>query len=281
MSKPNHEEARRAFWTARLEAADAFMDAVMAHPVEESGEPLASLPQAAAAAGVEVAFSDLPHSLGLPRQYFLRAGLAPRFVAAAAEMNARGWVLKVEDCYRTMVMQRGLSLNESIFGAILRKTQWECGGRKPPVDLLYRRLGALVANMPKVGTHMSGSAVDISVLQRDSGHAVERGGPYPEMSERTPMDSPFVSEQAQENRREITALMARHGFVAYPWEFWHYNDGDAYAELLNHTGRPARYGPVHMDPADGQVTAIDDPCAPLNSVEVIRELMERVLAPGD
>jgi D-alanyl-D-alanine dipeptidase len=264
----------------RLNEADAFMDAVIAYPVEESGEPMASLLEAADAAGVEVAFSDLPHSLGLPRQYFLRVGLIARFVAAAAEMNARGWVLKVEDCYRTTVMQRGLGLNESIFGAVLRKAQWECGGQKPPVDLLYRRLGALVANMPKVGTHMSGSAMDIAVLQRDTGEAVDRGGPYPEMSERTPMDSPFVSEQAQHNRQEITALLGRHGFVAYPWEFWHYNDGDAYAELLNHTGRPARYGPVHLDPADGRVTAIDDPCAPLNSMAVIRELMERVLAAG-
>jgi hypothetical protein len=50
--------------------------------------------------------------------------------------------------------------------------------------------------------------------------------------------------------------------------------------LLNHTGRPARYGPVHMDPVDGKVTPLNDPCAPLNSMEVIRELMARVLAAG-
>ena len=280
MSTPSDDEARRAFWTAMLDDADAFMNEVMAQPVQECGEPMASLVEAAHAAGVEVAFSDLPHSHGLPRQFFLRVGLMPRFVAVAAEMNARGWVLKVEDGYRTTAMQQGLGLNEGIFGAVLRKVQWECGSEKPPVDLLYRRLGSLIANAPKVGTHMSGSAMDISVLQRDSGEEVDRGGPYPEMSERTPMASPFVSERAQQNRQEITALMARHGFVAYPWEFWHYNDGDAYAELLNRTGRPARYGPVHMDPADGSVTPIDDPCAPLNATEVIRAAMERVLALG-
>ena len=193
-------------------------------------------------------------------------------------MNTRGWVLKVEDGYRSVTMQQGLSLNESIFGAVLRKTQWECGGEKPPVDLLFRRLGSLIANMPKVGTHMSASAVDLSVLLRDTGEELERGGPYPEMSERTPMASPFVSDQSRQNRQDITALLEGHGFVAYPWEFWHYNDGDAYAELLKRTGLPGRYGPVHVDVATGQVTPIDDPHAPLNSREVVRELMETVLA---
>jgi D-alanyl-D-alanine dipeptidase len=278
MPTPTDDGARRAFWTAMLDEADTFMEEVIAYPLQECGEPMASLLEAAPAAGVEVAFSDQPHSHGLPRQYFLRAGLVPRFLAAAAEMNARGWVLKVEDGYRTTVMQRGLGLNEGIFTAILRQVQWECGGARPPVDLLVRRLGSLVANAPKVGTHMSGSAMDVSVLRRDTGEEVDRGGPYPEMSERTPMASPFVTEHARQNRREITALLGRHGFVAYPWEFWHYSDGDAYAELLKHTGRPARYGPVHMNPVDGKVTPIENPCAPLHSTAVIRELMERVLA---
>ena len=94
---------------------------------------------------------------------------------------------------------------------------------KPPVDLLYRRLGSLVANAPKVGTHMSGSARDISVLRRDTGEEVDRGGPYPEMSECTPLASPFVAEHARQHRQEITALhpvkRERAGLGAGPaWE---------------------------------------------------------------
>jgi len=238
---------------------------------------MASLVDAAADAGVEVAFSELPHVEGLPRLYFLRAGLIPQFVAAAREMNERGWVLLVEDAYRTARMQRGLGLREDIFAAVLRMVQWECGGEAPAVELLMRRSGALVANLPKVGTHMSGSAMDISVLSRDTGELVDRGGFYPEMSERTPMPSPFVSPEAQQNRQDITALMARHGFVAYPWEFWHYNDGDAYAALLNRTGQPARYGAVHVDLNTGEVAPIADPLAPLVTPEVVREMMMRVL----
>lgn len=271
-------DARRSYWTEMMEAADAFMREITAYPLQECHEPMTSLVDAARSAGVDVAFSDLPHVDGLPRRYLLRAGLVRPFLAAAAEMNARGWILKLEDGYRTAQMQRGLGTQERIFASVLRMVQWECGTASPPVDVLFRRLGALVANSPKVGTHMSGSAMDISVLLGDSGKEVDRGGPYLELSERTPMTSPFVSAPAQQNRREITALMGRHGFVTYPWEFWHYNAGDAYAEHLDHTGRPARYGPVHLDASDGSMTPIAEPTSPLNSPTSIRELMERRLA---
>jgi D-alanyl-D-alanine dipeptidase len=276
MTRPD-DGARRAYWTAQLDEADAFMRVIAAYPVVECGEPMVSLVEAARSSGIEVAFSERPHAQGLPRIYFMRAGLVRPLLAAAAEMNARRWVLKVEDGYRTVEMQRGLGRQEQVFSAILRRVLWECGGVKPSVELLARRAGALVANAPKLGTHMSGSAVDISVLRRDTGEEVDRGGPYLEMSERTPMASPFISQQAQENRREITALMRRHGFVAYPWEFWHYSAGDAYAEHLNRTGRPARYGPVHMNPADGSVTPVEDSMEPLNSLAMIRKMLERAL----
>lgn len=277
MTTPTDDAARRAFWTTSMDEADEFMAQIAAYPVEECGEPMASLVEAADTAGVEVLFTDAPHLHGMPRQFYLREALIARFVAVAAEMNARGWVLKVEDAYRTVAMQQASGVSRSLLTTVLRLVQWECGMEQPPVELLCRRIGALVASSPKVGTHMSGSAMDVSVFQRDSGEEVDRGVTYVQISERTPMASPFVSETAQRNRREITALFARHGFVTYPYEFWHYNSGDAYEELLNGTGRPARYGAVHMNP-DGTVTPIDNPCAPLNSTEVIRELMEQLLA---
>ncbi len=271
------DAARRAYWTARMDEAATFMGRLMAHPVHECGEPMVSLVEAARAARVEVAFSDRPFMPDVPRLFHLREGLVPSFLGVAREMNARGWVLKVEDGYRTLEMQRELGRQERIFTAILRKVCWECGEARPPIELLFRRLGALVAIAPKVGTHMSGSAMDVSVLSRDTGEEVDRGGPYLEMSERTPMASPFVSAQAAENRRAITDLMARHGFVTYPWEFWHYNAGDADAELLQNAGRPARYGAVHLDPTSGRVTPLADPTTRLHSESELRALMENAL----
>jgi D-alanyl-D-alanine dipeptidase len=148
------------------------------------------------------------------------------------------------------------------------------------VEFLRHRLAAVVASCPRVGTHMSGSAIDVSVLAMD-GRAVDRGGPYLTLSEVTPMDSPFVTEEAQRSRAQITSLMARHGFSTYPFEFWHYNGGDACDEFLRRSGTAARYGAVDVDPATGRVTPITKPEKQLNSAQEIQERIDEVLAgPG-
>jgi len=94
------------------------------------------------------------------------------------------------------------------------------------------------------------------------------------MSELTPMDSPFVSQAAQANRAAITDLMAGHGFVAYPWEFWHYNSGDAYEAVLGGKGQPARYGPIDMDVTTGAVQPIYSTLEELNSLADIQMMLE-------
>jgi D-alanyl-D-alanine dipeptidase len=268
------EIERRLYWTQRMDEAYDFMLAIQSHPVAECGEPLSPLPEAVRAAGVNVLFSPLPHVRGLPRLFFLRTGLVQSFLAAAEEMNRRGWVLRIEDAYRTREMQKHNALRPEIFPMVLAKTRWELGGEFPSVDLLRRRLAALIAMSPRVGTHCCGSAVDVSVFALDESVEVDRGAPYLEVSEKTPMGSPFVSDQASRNRVEITEIMARHGFRTYPYEFWHYNKGDAYDEYLSKSGKPARYGAVDLELSTGTVTPITNPAAPLNSEEEITFLIQ-------
>lgn len=273
------DAAKRAFWAQQLDAAHVFMERVMDYPVAECREPVVSLPEAAESAGVTVAFSTTKIAGGLDRHFVLREGLIARFVAAAQELNERGWVLKVEDGYRTREMQRSLGEADYVLDVILGKVIWELDGRIPEPDFLFKRLMTLVATSPKIGTHMSGSAIDVSVLRAEDGAEVDRGGPYVELSEKTPMASPFISAQAAANRTELTRLLAGHGFVAYPYEFWHYNQGDAYDELLNETGRPGRYGAVDVDvdAATGRVTPIPEPTRSLHTPESFRQAMEAAL----
>jgi len=167
-------------------------------------------------------------------------------------------------------MQKDIGMTPSVFDVILRKVVWELGGRTPEPAFLFRRLLTLVAQMPKTAPHMSGAAIDLSVLDRTSGVEVDRGGPYLEMSELTPMDSPFVSPLARRNRQEITAILREGGFVEYPFEFWHYGSGEVFEECVRRTGRPARYGAVDFDAATGRVTPIEEPEKPLNSLEEIQ-----------
>ena len=59
--------------------------------------------------------------------------------------------------------------------------------------------------------------------------------------------------------------MESHGFMTYPWEFWHYSKGDAYAEYFLKSGKPARYGAVDWNEVNRSVTPIQNPDEPLNS----------------
>jgi zinc D-Ala-D-Ala dipeptidase len=277
MDEGADERARRRYWAEQMEAAYEFMEVIRAYPVRECGEPLVSLREAAAGAGVTVLFAEQPHVLGLPRLFFLREGLIPGFLAAARGLGERGWTLKVEDGFRNRLMQKHNALRPEIFPAVLKMVMWELGGAVPGSELMRRRLAAVIASCPRVGTHMSGSAIDISVLRLEGGE-VDRGAPYMAMSEITPMGSPFVSPAARINREQITAVFSRSGFSTYPFEFWHYNAGDAYQEHLEGSGRPGRYGAVDLDPATGRTTPIADPEAPLNTEGEIRDRIEEALA---
>ena len=273
------EVARRAYWTQQLEAAYAFMfESILPYPVVECGEPFVSLREAAEQADVVVAFSSLKHVNDLERLFYLREGQIPNFLGAAKKMNELGWVLRVEDGCRTREIQKYLGLTPKVFDAVLQRVMWELGGKVPSPEFMFRRCSALVATVPKFATHMSGSAIDISVMSRnDPSLEVDRGGPYIELSELTPMNSPFVSASGLRHRKKITALMRDYGFVEYPWEFWHYSSGDAYDQFLRKTGKPAIYGAVDWDPVTNVVSPMADATTPLNSEEEIRTEIEAAL----
>ena len=272
------EEARRRFWTEHMERSHHLLQAMTEYPTVESGEGFASIPDAADAAGVEMLFADSKIAGDLDRIFYIRESLIPDLLAIARDMRERGWLLKIEDGYRTQQMQTELGRKPAVFDMIVGSCRWELGGETPPLDLIRRRSTCLVANYPNRGTHTMGAAVDISVFNLDDGEEVSRGKSYLEMSEYTPMDSPFISEQEQQNRREITAAMERHGFLHYPGEFWHYNKGDALYHHMTHSDQPAPYGPVHWDPATNKVTAYDDVSSPLTPPAEMAAYLDQAIA---
>jgi len=115
------------------------------------------------------------------------------------------------------------------------------------------------------------------VLRRDDGAEVWRGKPYLEMSEYTPMDSPFVSAEERQNRHEITRMMEAHGFLHYPGEFWHYNKGDSLYQIQANSGQPGRYGPVDWDPASNAVTPYADPLGLLTPLDIFDPLIQQAM----
>jgi D-alanyl-D-alanine dipeptidase len=275
MTTPDNDAARRHYWAEQLEAGYELVRRIQSFPVHECCEPFGSLKDEAAAAGVEMLFSDTKLAGTLERVHWIRRGLIPDVIAVGQAMNQRGWILKIEDGYRSLQMQKQLGSKPEIFDAILKKCLWENGGTLPAPDVLFRRGSVLVANVPKVGTHMSGTAIDISVWRRDDGTEVWRGNHYLEMSERTPMRSPFVEPEFTANRLAITEMLEQHGFMHFPFEFWHYNKGDALGHILSHIPGPAKYGPVHWDAASNSVEPIENADQPLRPIP---EIQQEILA---
>jgi zinc D-Ala-D-Ala dipeptidase len=271
MENKRDVQMRRWYWTQQVELAVLFMERVLTWPVKECGEGLVHLPTAAKEAGVEVWFSDKPHVQGLPRLYYLREGQIAGFVAAAREFNEMGWVMKVEDGYRSRQMQKFVGRQPSVFDGILKTSMWELGGEVPSPEFMFHRCKAMVAYCAKVGTHMSGSAIDISLFDKKTGKEVSRCKPYLEISELTPMFSPFVEADWMAVRMKQVEVMRGQGFVEYPFEFWHFNSGDAYDYLLTgQVNKPAKYGAVDFDPATGKMTPNPQPEEALNTFEEMK-----------
>ena len=270
MTRSIQDEQRRAYWTEQMELGYEMVEQLMAFPVDECGEGFGSIRDAAQAAGVEILFSETKIAGDLDRVFFLRKSLLDDVIAIARQMAERGWILKIEEGFRSVEMQGALVRKPEVFDAVLQKCIWENEGQIPSEEFVFRRAIVMVANAPKVGTHMSGSAIDISVFERDSGLEVWRGGPYLEVSEKTPMRSPFITETELQNRLAITEIMESQGFMHFPYEFWHFNKGDAGDHILNDKPEPARFGPVHWNRATNEVTPVADPLTPLNPLPVIK-----------
>ena len=270
--------ARRRFWAEQMEAAHVFMQRALQHPIEEGREPLVSLCDAAREHDVRIEFSGEPvWGPGLHKLFTIRRSLVPPILRVAQTMLSKGWLLRVEDAYRSRRMQTYGAGSDYVFEAVLQKVSWELAGAKPTPEFLHRRLGVMTATVPKLANHMAGSTVDISVLKASGRAEVDRGGYYPEVSENTPMASPFVSPEARRNREAINEIMGQCGFVPYPYEFWHYSHGDVDWHVTTNDPAPARYGPVDCDVDTGAVTPVTNPTEPMVSVDHLRRKLERVL----
>ena len=259
----------RAYWIEQMEAADGFMRKVLACPVAECGEPLACLRAAAGEAGVEIAFASGKHLGVFDRMFHVRQSLIEGLLTVAEAFLSRGLVLRVEDGYRRPQLQAMGAGSSYVVRTVIEKVMWELDGEVPSPELVFRRLAVWSATTPIFANHTSGSAVDVSALHREDGSPIDLGAPYPELSHRTPMTSPFVSRQARRNREMVCALFAARQFVPYPYEFWHFSHGDADYETVLGSGGAARFGPVHLDADSGKATAVKEIRKPFVTIEDI------------
>jgi len=126
---------------------------------------------------------------------------ARRLARAAAALRARGYRLRLWDCYRPLSVQREM---------------WRI---RP--DLGY------VADPRRGSNHNRGAAVDVT-LAGAGGAEVEMPTPFDTFDARAHADATKgVSPAARRNRAVLRRAMEGAGFLVHPHEWWHFATRDA------------------------------------------------------
>lgn len=80
-----------------------------------------------------------------------------------------------------------------------------------------------VSNPAKnAGRHTRGTAVDVTLVDR-TGRELEMPTAFDDFSERAHRDSKGISPRAKRNSQLLESAMVRHGFIPYPYEWWHFD----------------------------------------------------------
>ncbi len=129
---------------------------------------------------------------------YLRRPVAEKLAAVEAELETQNLGLKVFDAYRPLAVQ---------------KRFWEI-----MPDERY------VADPQKGSRHNRGSAVDVTLVRRDTGIELPMPTPYDDFTEKAGWAYTNFPPEVLRNRELLREVMTRHGFLPFPTEWWHYDD---------------------------------------------------------
>ena len=135
--------------------------------------------------------------------------------AVAGEMAVRGYRLKIFDAYRPV-------------RAVKHFVLWGIEDqdiRMKPYFYPTLEKQALFAEgyIAKRSSHSRGSAVDLTLLDMDTGKELDMGSPFDLFSPLSHPDCRDVTEEQFENRMLLQQVMVRSGFRPIDCEWWHFS----------------------------------------------------------
>lgn len=130
------------------------------------------------------------------RHTFLRAPAAYALAAVQQELRHKGYGLKIFDAYRPY------SVTVSF---------WEL-----VKDERY------VANPSKGSGHNRGLAVDLTIIDLNTGKELDMGTGFDNFSDTAHHDFTQLPQQVLQNRQLLRMTMQKHGFTPLETEWWHY-----------------------------------------------------------
>jgi zinc D-Ala-D-Ala dipeptidase len=128
---------------------------------------------------------------------WLRAPAAEALASAERELAEQGIGLRIFDAYRPYSVTR----------------------------IMWERIGDpdYVADPARGSRHNRGAAVDLTLIDLETGDELEMPTSYDDFTERAHHDFDDLDESVKENRRVLRETMERHGLVALASEWWHYD----------------------------------------------------------
>ncbi|MCF8234115.1 MAG: M15 family metallopeptidase [Bacteroidales bacterium] len=71
--------------------------------------------------------------------------------------------------------------------------------------------------------HNRGCAVDVSLVDRETGEEIPMPTPFDAFTEAAHPTYDDLAEEVIQNRQILIDVMNQHGFTVYPYEWWHYD----------------------------------------------------------
>lgn len=127
---------------------------------------------------------------------YLRKATAQALVAAQKDFVARGYSLKLFDCYRPLSVQKKM-------WKILPGTHY-------------------VANPAKGSKHNRGAAVDLTLVEIATGKEVDMGTPFDTFSPKAHHSYTDLPKEVLVHRQLLREVLEKHNFKPIFSEWWHY-----------------------------------------------------------
>jgi len=130
------------------------------------------------------------------------------------ELMVKGYRLKVFDAYRPVTAVKHFMLWAIEDEDIRMKPYFY-----PDID---KQDTFSLGYIAKRSSHSRGSAIDLTLLDMNTGREVDMGGPFDRFSELSHPDYRGITDEQYENRMLLRTAMVRNGFEPYECEWWHF-----------------------------------------------------------
>lgn len=145
---------------------------------------------------------------------YLTRQAAEALALVVKDLEPRGLTLKVYDCYRpTRAVAHFVRWARDLADQRMKAEFY------PHVDKTTLFRDGYIATR---SGHSRGSTTDLTLARRDDGKALDMGTPFDFFSPASWPSDRSISQEAQYNRAQLAAAMARRGFRPYDKEWWHF-----------------------------------------------------------